>query len=291
MSVSKKRVPFVEDFVSFNESYKAFCRGRFEQERSLIKRLTKALATTGAFEMTGSVYQVLSVGAGCGRFDTLFVEELTQHTLAKDCQVKWTVVDPNKPAINEFKKTLRAYDFEIPGVDFAWVDSKFEDYVKSLDADKKEYNLVLFAHCLYFMEAEKALKATCKSLLAKNGSVFVVAGSKESMAQRVLKEFRGSTETIFIEEAIKRISVQFSLQLKNVVVDSKVKVTEIFAEDNSMGTSLLKFLLRSSLKSVSAGKMKKVIEFIKRLSWTETVEDQEEYFASNETIAYMLSKH
>lgn len=291
MSRINSQLAFVDDFSRFNECFDVFCRGRFEQERSLsVEKLIKGLTNSHVFDNLGDRLNVLSVGSGNGKFDILFVEELTQHTLARNCRIRWTVVDPNRPAIREFKKTLKAYDFEIPGVDFVWVENRFEDFVKVAETKKRRYSLVLFMNCFYYMNADYALKKSCGHLLAQPGAIFISEVGAKSIAHQIHKEFRVGYGVMSAEEAIRKMATNFPLKTKKFTVELKLNVTDLFSEENkNAGDKLLQFLLHANPSDLDDQMKQTIRDYIQANSWQEKKRGGgETYVASNETTLHLV---
>ena len=291
MSRAKKQVAFVDDFQNFNECFAVFCKGRFEQERSsVIHKLVKTLTTSSVFQNLGDRFNVLSVGAGNGKFDILFIEEFTQHTLEQNCRVRWTVVEPNKLAIREFKKTIKAFDFEIPGVDYLWVEHKFEDFIKTAETKKRRYNLILFMNSLYYMDPDFALKKACSNLLAQPGAIVISEVGANNIAHQIQKEFRVGFGVMSAEEAIRKTAGLLPLRTKKFTIDLKLEVSDLFSEETlDAGNKLLQFLLQSDSEAVGDQVRQKVKEFIQAHSWQEKSRGKSEhYVASNEITLHLV---
>lgn len=287
MSHVKRHHAFVNNFAKFNECFDIYCRGRFEQEESqVIRKLIKALTSSLVFQEIGGSLKVLSVRDG--KFDILFIEELIKHTLPQGLKVTWTVIDPNRLAVLEFRKTLQAYDFEIPGVEFVWAERKFEEFVATAETKKRRYNLILFMNCLYYMNADYTIRKSCCNLLSQPGAIFLSEVGANNIAHQILKKFELGFGVMSAGDATRTAGKSFPLRKKKLTVDLKLDVTDLFHEESrNSANKLLQFILQSD--KIDGQMEQEVTEFIQTRSWPEKNEIGEEMFmASNETTFFLV---
>ena len=273
---------FVTNYKEYNDILETYVLRRRNQEKvwienDLLPKLRDVFTQEDCTQK--SEFKVLAVGSNVGSFDCLLIKALFSHAkeLMQGKKVSYTVVEPNKAAIEEFKHSASLKDNDFQNVSFNWVNKSVQEI---LDAEESErFDLIHFAHVFYYIDnEEEILKSSYDKLLASPGCMFIVTGIEgDSIWIKLIESFKAKIPSLYLKQS----STNFLLSeicKRNTwsydIFDAKVnlEVTEIFNASDPVGIAVLKFLFHTTedpREKFGKELMSEILEFFERMSWEE----------------------
>jgi SAM-dependent methyltransferase len=205
---------------------------------------------------------VLSVGTGYGEFDLAAIPILQK--LAP--RLRYTAIDPNAPMLEQFKTDFRARG--IQNVELDVQNCSFEKFIAS---SPKQYDLIHFTHCLYFIsDRAEAIKQSLK-LLKPNGLILIfnsmTAGSQD-LRIRFTKKATGKASLIFSAEQLKELLEHETIKHHFDVINSATDVTDCFSK-RPTGGLLLNFFLLCNTDNIPRNLRSEVLDYMKLIAFRE----------------------
>ncbi len=192
--MSQEDFDFVAQDETYCNSYDVYRRGLLKQQKAWVSRQLIPLLSE-RFEPTK--YRILGVGSGEGDLDLLLLAEIRAEMKRKtfDCEILYTVIERNASFISRFQNRVKMHEEVLGGVKFEWYHGVFEEFISTSPPDK--YDLIHFAHSLYYMDAEKALAQCMDKLLLPGGRLMSVVQTEESIYAKNCKKFKGQVANCF----------------------------------------------------------------------------------------------
>jgi ubiquinone/menaquinone biosynthesis C-methylase UbiE len=205
---------------------------------------------------------VLSVGTGYGEFDLAAIPILQK--LAP--RLHYTAIDPNNGMLEHFKTDFVAR--RIQNVELNVQNCSFEEFVRQ---EPKQYDLIHFTHCLYFISDRASAIKKSLELLKPNGLILIfnsmTAGSQD-LRIRFTKKATGKLSLVFSAEQLKELLEHENIKHLFDVINSVTDVTECFTS-RPTGRLLLNFFLLCNSDNISKSLRSEVLDYIKRIAFAE----------------------
>ena len=272
------QVGYVDRHEEYNEAHKVWHRGHDQQYQTWMNNhLMPILSKEVKLGRTDQQFSVLSVGSGNGSFDLVLLEELISlvQNEKKTQKILWTVVELNAAAIREFKDKAAQWE-GLKNVEFRWFCTTFQDFMRKLDTGAK-YDFITFIHSLYYMDERQVLEASYSNILKDGGIILGAKETETSIVQKAYTKFLDSINPTRVHTSTGSLKILEDLIIDNswkcevLVTKVKMDITEMFELQNSVGETMLKFLLHvnEDPRVIYSEAVDDVLEYLKRQSWQE----------------------
>ena len=272
------QVGYIDRHDEYNEAHKIWRRGHDQQYQTWMNNhLMPVLSKEIKVGRTDEQFSVLSVGSGNGSFDLVLLEELVNlvQNENKIQKILWTVVELNTAAIREFKDKAAQRE-GLKNVEFRWFCTTFQDFLRKLDTGAK-YDLITFIHSLYYMDERQVLEVSYSNILKDGGIILGAKETETSIVQRAYTKFLDSIDPKRVHTSTGSLKILEELIINNswkfevLVTKIKMNITEMFEPQNSVGETMLKFLLHvnEDPRVIYPEAVDNVFEYLKGQSWQE----------------------
>jgi SAM-dependent methyltransferase len=200
--------------------------------------------------------RVLSVGSGTGDFDSMILKQLVKSG-AK--HVDYTCVEPSSKHVSQLSEKLSQ---EGPGISLHILNSPFQEA-----RVKGPFDLVLFAHSLYYFEDRRQAIELAFSL-APEGQVLFVHQTPFGIAQiqrKFMQRLTGRTDEMFTSEDLLAILRARHIPYFQQDLPTTLDVTECL-QGSCQGKHLLNFFLESDLETISGQDLQTLTDFVRDLA-------------------------
>ena len=272
---------FIANHKEYADIYKIICRSCREDqkiwvENDLVPKIQNAFVQSKPTPR--SEFRILSIGSNRGSFDCLLLKALFSHTkeLMNGKQVVYTVVEPNTPAIDEFKHTVESSQDEIfQRITFNWVNKRMEEFLETHEPER--FDLIQIMHVLYYAEnEEQLLKKAYEKFLATPGCIIASVAAEGNIWVQLMELFGAKVPSLSYGHHVPTNKDLAVICERNgwahETFDAKLdlEVTEIFDERDPVGQAILKFFLKVNedpKKKLGKELISEVMEFFRRISW------------------------
>ena len=292
---------FVENHKDYVDTYRIFGRHREKQqqvwvEKDLVKKLRDAFIQNDT--TTASEFKILAVGSNNGAFDKLLINALYSHgkELVHGKHVKYTVVEPNAVAIDEFKRMVSSQGGVFQNIKFNWVNKRMEEFLEAKDPEC--YDFIHFSHVLYYVEdEEEILKSAYAKLLSRPGCILAVVGTEGNIWKQVIGSFKTKipslVESQHTNAELSEICSGSGWEYETFEGRMDLEVTEVFNQGDPVGQAILKFLLQTNeMPERELGKeiMSEIMELFTWMSWEKKIDGTKRLFVNEDNGVLLIYK-
>lgn len=222
---------------------------------------------------------VLSVGSGNGDFDFRFIKIL----LKKIKTLEYVMVEPNEVHCRLLRE--RFVDEVFPQVNFGIDPIPFEEF-----AIPRPFDLVLFTHCLYYIQDRRRAILHAMETIEDDGLVLIFHQTPlgiHQVQQEFLKRVKDYDDEMFNSRDIQDLLDSLEIPYRLEVLDSFLDVTDCFNTNSQRGANLLCFFLESDVRQLNPRVRWEIMDYIKDL----TIYDNGRLFLRQPVAIFSLTKN
>lgn len=214
---------------------------RFEaasNQRTLIIEWLVDFAAHNSFPNVRPTH-LLSVGCGGGVMDQRITDVFSAHATS----LSLVGVDPNPQHTRAFEKLFAREGFEVDVF-----TGLFEDF-----RPDTVFDVILFAHCLYYFEHIASELRKAVDMLAPGGSLVILQAPNDDLnhlADRVWK--KQFDQPAWYSDDVVAALAPLGLEIRTQRLDAHVDVTECFEPGNPAGIEILDFIVQADTGKFSA---------------------------------------
>ncbi|XP_078000152.1 histamine N-methyltransferase-like isoform X2 [Glandiceps talaboti] len=217
--------------------------------------------------------RVLSIGSGSGNMDKPIIDALT--ALHPKDIVHYTVLEPMKAAVANYKEMVTSHKAEWSGVEFKYYIQTIEKYLEDDQDDHsrrcERYDVIHAIHAVYYFEKRDGTFRDLYSRLNTNGVMLIRINSECIMEpsiyiNRYLTTLGYPSAAVIQETLFKEIPSD-TIEIKTTHSNLDIVVTECFKKDSGEGNTLLDFITHISKfrKSMPQEIVKEVLKCLKNV--------------------------
>eukprot|EP00057_Strongylocentrotus_purpuratus_P005022 XP_003730011.1 PREDICTED: histamine N-methyltransferase [Strongylocentrotus purpuratus] len=221
------------------------------------------------------IIRVLAVGSGDGKVDSCMLEQL----VARYPRIHYTVVEPAKEPLEEFKALINDNRPKFDGVEFEWRNETFDDFQKleeekerSRGVDKERFHLIHAVHSLYYANDLQQAQSYLRDRLVKHGALLVILLSEEAGIYRVWDRYpklcEGSPATNLCSAHLREIYARSDTPYKFHHQSWPSDISQCFDPASIKGGRMLDFIthVRNFRQSAPEELKKSVVAFLRGLN-------------------------
>ena len=222
-------------------------------------------------------FRVVSVGSGEVQNDINILKAFVDNSGHMDGQAVSMVnrvVEPHVGRLDKFRlKTENLHEHFERGanIDFEWIPLTYQKYKSQKNADDITFDLIHFAHSIYYVGVEEALIHCYEKELGKEGVIISIAQSEDDPMLKFARKFPNQRSPSFptnrdvIAVAEQRGWNYFACPGDCNILD----ITDIFDSSSIVGNDLLDFLTNENNVRLNEDKetVEKILKFWKGQSY------------------------
>ena len=228
--------------------------------------------------------KILSVGCGSGVFDLMLLSAMD----ALEWKLDYTFLEPNPEAFKQLE--FRILNSPLSNT------HKFEalpQVFEKMDQTEK-FDLIIFAHSLYYFEDKEKILSLALSQLTPGGKLLIFHQTASGAINRIQHFYSSLTGSVvefnLASEQIIEILKSNAIEFEFSKVDAPVEVTQIF-EDSSYGSKLISFFIESNFESLPTRIQTTLLDYIKNLCTTsDSNQKVRNYYLSNPVGVFTVDK-